>query len=58
MTALLRIHALVRAARFRLFVGMAAGEISLACLRRAGRLLDEASAWCDARDAIWRRATP
>jgi hypothetical protein len=58
MIGTLKIHALVLGARFLLFVGMAAGEISLACRRRAGRLLDEASAWCDARDAIWRRAKP
>jgi hypothetical protein len=41
---LLKIHALVRMARGLVFVGAAAEEISLACRRRAGRILDEAMA--------------
>jgi hypothetical protein len=56
MIELLKIHALVRAARVLVFVGAAAEEISLACRRRASRILDEAVAWCDARNAARRRA--
>jgi hypothetical protein len=56
MTGTLKIHALVRAARVLVFVGAAAEDISLVCRRRAGRILDEAVAWCDARDEAWRRA--
>jgi hypothetical protein len=41
MIELLRIHALVR---------MAEG-LSVACRRQAKRVLDEAEAWADARDA-------
>jgi hypothetical protein len=55
MTGALKIHALVRAARVLVFVANAAEDISAACRRRAGRILDEAVAWCDKRDAAWRR---
>jgi hypothetical protein len=44
MTGALLIHALV-------IIGAAAEDISLVCRRRAGGILDEAVAWCDARDA-------
>jgi hypothetical protein len=56
MTGALRIHALVITARVLVRIGAAAEEISLACRHRAGRILDEAVAWCDARDAARRRA--
>jgi hypothetical protein len=52
----LRIHALVIIARLLVRIVSAAEEISAACRRRAGRILDEAVAWCGARDAAWRRA--
>jgi hypothetical protein len=55
MIELLRIHALVRMARVLVFVGAAAEGLSLVCRRRAGRILDEAVAWCDARNAARRR---
>jgi hypothetical protein len=51
MTGALRIHALVIIARVLLVIAGAAEGLSLACRRRAGRILDEATAWCDARDA-------
>jgi hypothetical protein len=51
MTGALRIHALVIIARVLVRIGAAAEDISAACRRRAGRILDEATAWCDARDA-------
>jgi hypothetical protein len=54
MTGALRIHALVIFARVLLRIGVAAEDIGAMCRRRAGRILDEAVAWCDARDA-WRR---
>ena len=56
MTGALRINALVIFARVLLRIGAAAEDISAACRRRAGRVLDEAVAWCDARDAARRRA--
>jgi hypothetical protein len=55
MINLLRIHALVLAARLLVRIGAAAEEISLVCRRSAGRILDEATAWCDARDEGWRQ---
>jgi hypothetical protein len=55
MINLLRIHALVLTARLLVFVGAAAQGLSLACRRRAGRILDEALAWCAAREAAYRR---
>jgi hypothetical protein len=51
MIELLKIHALVRTARVLVFVGAAAEELSVVCRRHAGRILDEAVAWCDARNA-------
>jgi hypothetical protein len=54
MTGALRIHALVRAARVLVFVGAAAEGLSLACRRRAGSILEEATARCDARDEARR----
>jgi hypothetical protein len=56
MTGTLKIHALVIIARVLVRIGAAAEEISLVCRQRAGRILDEATAWCDARDAAYRRA--
>jgi hypothetical protein len=55
MTGALRIHALVIFARVLLRIGVAAEGISAMCRRRAARILDEAEAWCDARDAARRR---
>jgi hypothetical protein len=54
MTGALRIHALVRRARVLVFIGAMAENLSLLCRRRAGRILDEAVAWYDARDAAQR----
>jgi hypothetical protein len=56
MTGALRINAIVRMARVRLAIAEAAEDISAMCKRWAGRILDEAVAWCDARDEAWRRA--
>jgi hypothetical protein len=56
MTGALRIHALVITARVLVRIGAVAEGISAACRRRAGRILDEAVAWCDARDLARRRA--
>jgi hypothetical protein len=56
MIELLKIHAIVRAARVLVRIGAAAEEISLACRRRAGRILDVAVVWCNARDSAYRRA--
>jgi hypothetical protein len=50
MIELLRIRTLVRWARLLLFVGLQADGLSVACRRRAKRVLDEAEAWADARD--------
>jgi hypothetical protein len=55
MIELLKIHALVRMARVLVRIGAAAEDISAVCRRRAGCILDEAVAWCDARDAVKRR---
>jgi hypothetical protein len=54
---LLRIHALVRTARVLVYIGIMAEGLSVACRRRAKRVLDDAEAWADARDAarqVWR----
>jgi len=51
MIELIQIHALVRTARVLVFIGRAAEAVSTACRRAAGRILDEATAWADARDA-------
>jgi hypothetical protein len=56
MTGALRINALVTLARVLVHIGAAAEDISAACRRRAGRILDEAVAWLNARDAARRRA--
>jgi hypothetical protein len=56
MTGALRIHALVLAARVLVRSGAVAEDIGAMCRRRAGRILDEAVAWRDARDAAYRRA--
>jgi hypothetical protein len=47
MIELLRIHALVIVARVLVRIGAAAEDISAACRRRAGRILDEAVVWCE-----------
>ena len=51
MIELLRIHALVRWARVLVYIGLQAEGLSVVCRRRAKRVLDEAEAWADARDA-------
>jgi hypothetical protein len=56
MTGALRIHALVILARVLVRIAAVAEDIGLVCRRRAGRILDEAVAWRDARDAARRRA--
>jgi len=56
MIELLRIHALVIIARALVRIGAAAEDISAASRHRAGCILDEATAWCDARNAARRRA--
>ncbi|HEY8008344.1 MAG TPA: hypothetical protein VIE66_16450 [Methylocella sp.] len=56
MTGALRINALVRVAKLLLAIAQAAEDISAMCRRRAALILDEAVAWCDARDAARRRA--
>jgi hypothetical protein len=54
MTGALRINALVILARMLVFIGATAEDLILVCRRRAGRILDEAVAWCDVRDeARW-----
>jgi hypothetical protein len=55
MIELLKIHALVRAARVLVFVGAAAEGLSLACRRRAGRILNEVTTWLETRDTVNRR---
>jgi hypothetical protein len=56
MIQMLRIHALVILARGLVRIGAAAEDISAACRQRAGRILDEAVAWCDKRDEARLRA--
>jgi hypothetical protein len=56
MTGALKIHALVIIASVLVRIGAAAEDISAACRRRAGRILDEAVAGLNARDEAWRRA--
>jgi hypothetical protein len=56
MIELLKIHALVLAARLLVRIGAAAEEISLVCRRSAGRILDEATIWLDASDAAFADA--
>jgi hypothetical protein len=55
MTGAFKIHTLVIFARLLLVIASAAEDISAACRRRAGRILDEAVAWRDKRDAAWRQ---
>jgi hypothetical protein len=52
----LRIHALVSLARVLVFVGRLADTFSRWCRQAAGSILDELTAWADARDA--RRSRP
>jgi len=56
MITLIRIHALVRTAGVLVFIGRAEEYVRAASCRKAWVLLGEAAAWCDARDAAWRRA--
>jgi hypothetical protein len=49
MIELLKIHALVRMTRVLVWIAHAADDFSRACRRKAGRILDEAMAWCEAR---------
>ena len=42
--------------RVLIFIGRAAEYVHVALCRKAVSLLGEATAWCDARDAAWRRA--
>jgi hypothetical protein len=58
MIELLRIHAIVRTARVLVFIARAAEFVRRAACRKAGALADEATAWCDSRDAAYRRARP
>jgi hypothetical protein len=50
MIELLRIRILVRWARVPVYIGLRADGLSVACRRRAKRVLDEAEALADARD--------
>lgn len=51
MIELLKIRTLVRLARLLIFIGRAADRLSVKCRRRAKRILDDVTAWADARDA-------
>jgi hypothetical protein len=51
MIATLRIRTLVRWAGVLVYIGLQAEGLSVACRRQAKRVLDEAEAWADARDA-------
>jgi hypothetical protein len=51
MIELLRIRTLVRWAGVLVYIGLQAEGLSVVCRRRAKRVLDEAEAWADARDA-------
>jgi hypothetical protein len=55
MIDLLKIHALVRTAGVLVFVGAAADTVSRQSLAKAKKLADAATAWCDARDTVWRQ---
>ena len=44
--------------RVLVFIGRAAEYVRAASCRKAVSLLGEATAWCDANDAAWRRAQP
>jgi hypothetical protein len=57
MIELLRIHALVRLARILVFISKVADRFGRTCRRAAGSILDELTAWMDARDAQ-RQARP
>jgi hypothetical protein len=56
MIELLKIHALVRAARLLVFVARVVDYVRKAACRAAVALADDATARMDARDAAWRRA--
>jgi hypothetical protein len=52
MIELLRIHAIVRLARVLVLIGRVAEAVSMACRQAAaGGILDDVTAWADARDA-------
>jgi hypothetical protein len=55
MIELLKIHALVLAARLLVRIGAAADTVSTRSLAKAKKLADAATAWCDARDAARRQ---
>jgi hypothetical protein len=55
MIGALKIHALVIIARLLVRIGATANWLSRICRRSAGRILDEAVAWCDVRAAARRR---
>jgi hypothetical protein len=56
MIELLKIHAIVRTARVLLVIASAADYVRKVACRNAEALAIEATAWCDARDAAYRRA--
>jgi hypothetical protein len=55
MIELLKIHALVRAARLLLVIAHAADYVRKVACRKAEATAIEATAWCDARDEGWRQ---
>jgi hypothetical protein len=55
MIELLKIHALVRAARLLVFTGTAADFVRKVARRSAIALANDATARMDAPDAAWRR---
>jgi hypothetical protein len=56
MIELLKIHALVRAARVLVRIGAAADYVRKVACRKAEAIAIEAAAWCDKRDAVWRQS--
>ena len=44
--------------RVPIFISRAAEYVHVASCRKAVSLLGEATAWCDANDAAWRRGQP
>ncbi|HEY8006780.1 MAG TPA: hypothetical protein VIE66_08305 [Methylocella sp.] len=55
MIELLKIHALVRTASVLLVIADAAGYVRKEACQKAEAITIEATAWCNARDAAWRR---
>jgi hypothetical protein len=56
MIELLKIHALVRVARVLLVIASAADYVRKVAWRKTEAIAIDATAWCDARDAAYRRA--